>query len=196
MRLNLFLWFDERPRPKTVFLEKVSAVMEEHFVHTTLVDIAAQGQMIFTSAYLSPPNKGRAETRGMPANVSRGETLPHALVVDDAPDVLEMLAILLRHEGYEVITAVSAVEALKAAEAERFDIVVSDIGMPGMDGYSLAAALRAMPSYTNVPLVAVTGFAMYDDRERAVNSGFNAHLTKPINPMTLIELLARLREQG
>ena len=169
---------------------------ENCFVDAPLSETAVLCELIFASAHSSSRPKDKLEPGGMPSSVARGDVQPHALVVDDAPDVLEMLAILLRHEGYEVMTAASAADALAAAQAEQFDVIVSDIGMPGMDGYSLAAALRELPAYSKVPLVAVTGFAMFDDRERAVNSGFDAHLTKPINPITLLELLARLREQG
>ena len=63
-----------------------------------------------------------------------------------------------------------------------------------MNGYELAEALRALPDYEHVPLIAVTGFSVYDDRGRAIQSGFNAHMTKPINPMTLLDLIKSLRE--
>lgn len=118
---------------------------------------------------------------------------PRALVVDDVPDVIEMLEFLLTGEGYAVTTASSALMALGAAKSERFDVVISDIGMPEMDGYDLAAALRALPEYESVPIVALTGFAMFDDRERSLRAGFDAHLTKPIEPRTLLELLEQLR---
>ena len=112
-----------------------------------------------------------------------------ALVVDDAPDVTEMLAMLLSYVGYETVAAFSAAEALEIAQTRQFDIIVSDIGMPGMNGYELAEALRRIPNYESVPMVAVTGFAMYDDRDRAFESGFNAFMTKPVNPLALLELL-------
>lgn len=121
------------------------------------------------------------------------EHMPRALVVDDAPDVVEMLAMLLRRSGYEVVAASSAPDALNAAQDGLFDVVVSDIGMPGMDGYELALALRALPDYASVPMIALTGFAMYADRDRALAAGFNAFLTKPINPMVLVELIESLR---
>jgi two-component system CheB/CheR fusion protein len=66
--------------------------------------------------------------------------------------------------------------------------------MPGMNGYELAVALRQLPNCQSIPMIAVTGFSQYDDRARAIQSGFNAHLTKPINPMTLLELIERLRD--
>jgi len=123
-----------------------------------------------------------------------GENRPRALVVDDAPDVTEMLALFLEHAGYETVMAFSAPDALAAAREERFDVIVSDIGMPGMNGYELAEALRSLPEYNGVPMIAVTGFSVFDDRGRAVQSGFNAHLTKPINPATLLELIQRLEK--
>ncbi len=115
-----------------------------------------------------------------------------ALVVDDAPDITEMIAMLLRHAGYDVVPVFSAMEALNAARIEQFDVVVSDIGMPEMNGYELAESLRALPDYESVPLIAVTGFSLHDDRNQALNAGFNHFLAKPINPMTLIELVEGL----
>jgi len=121
------------------------------------------------------------------------ERKPLALVVDDAPDLAEMLSLFLTHAGYEVVTANSARAAIEAAESTRFDVVISDIGMPRMNGYELARILRALPEYAAVPMIAVTGFSMYDDRERSLQSGFNAHVTKPIDPVFLFELIERLR---
>jgi CheY-like chemotaxis protein len=125
------------------------------------------------------------------SNESRPARL-RVLVVDDAPDVTEMIATLIRFAGYDVTTALSATEAFDAARGDHFDAVVSDIGMPGMNGYQLAEALRALPEYMRTPLVAVTGFTMYDDRERARLSGFDDFLSKPINPSDLLDILKRL----
>ena len=117
---------------------------------------------------------------------------PHVLVVDDAPDVTEMLALMMSYAGYRVSTAFSAAEALEAARSQRFDAVISDIGMPGMSGYQLAEALRALPDYSTTPLIAVTGFSMYEDRERARSAGFDDFLNKPISPGALIDAVKRL----
>jgi CheY-like chemotaxis protein len=115
-----------------------------------------------------------------------------ALVVDDVADVTEMLAVLLTHAGYDVVTAASARAALEAARARQFDVVISDIGMPEMNGYQLAREMRTMPGYETVPMVAVTGYSMFDDKERSTNAGFNAHMTKPIDPRALIDLIEQL----
>jgi len=117
-----------------------------------------------------------------------------ALIVDDVADVSEMLSVFLSLAGYEVVTALSASEALEAARSTHFDVVISDIGMPQMNGYELAQALRSTPGYEGVPLVAVTGFSLYDDLQRSLQSGFNAHLTKPVDPNELFQLIERLRD--
>jgi CheY-like chemotaxis protein len=115
-----------------------------------------------------------------------------ALVVDDVADVTEMLAVVLTHAGYSVVTAASAHAALKAARERQFDVVISDIGMPEMNGYQLAREVRMLPGYEAVPMVAVTGYSMFDDKERSINAGFNAHMTKPIDPRALLDLIEQL----
>jgi len=115
-----------------------------------------------------------------------------ALVVDDVADVTEMLAVVLTHAGYSVVTAASAPAALKAARERQFDVIISDIGMPEMNGYQLAREMRQLPGYETVPMVAVTGYSMFDDKERSTNAGFNAHMTKPIDPRALLDLIEQL----
>jgi CheY-like chemotaxis protein len=115
-----------------------------------------------------------------------------ALVVDDVADVTEMLAVVLSHAGYSVVTASSAPAALKAARERQFDVIISDIGMPEMNGYQLAREMRLLPGYETVPMVAVTGYSMFDDKERSTKAGFNAHMTKPIDPRALLELIEQL----
>ncbi len=115
-----------------------------------------------------------------------------ALVVDDVADVTEMLAVVLSHAGYSVVTAASAPAALKAARERQFDVIISDIGMPEMNGYQLAREVRTLPGYENVPMVAVTGYSMFDDKERSTKAGFNAHMTKPIDPRALLDLIEQL----
>ena len=148
----------------------------------TSISFSSQNPPVFFSETLSSEITGRVS-----------EHRPSALVVDDNPDIREMLAAFLQYSGYEVATASSAAAALKTAQARLFDVIISDIGMPEMNGYELAQALRALPDYREVPMVAVTGFAMYDDHDRAIQAGFNAHLSKPIDPVTLVQLMARLR---
>jgi two-component system, chemotaxis family, CheB/CheR fusion protein len=125
--------------------------------------------------------------------VAQDQDKSRVLVVDDNPDVTYSFAIVLEHAGYDVISATSAQAALKAAQREHFDVIVSDIGMPEMDGYELARALRALPDYVATPMIAVTGFEEFAAHEDAFEAGFNAHLKKPIDLPKLLEILARLR---
>ena len=112
--------------------------------------------------------------------------------MDDVPDVTEMIGLLLKHAGYDVSTADSAKAALRLARKTNYDLVISDIGMPEMNGYELAEALRGLNNYNNTPMIAVTGYSEYDDRGRAVEAGFNVHLTKPIEPAQLLNLMNEL----
>jgi CheY-like chemotaxis protein len=162
---------------------------------TVACAIDAARAAVFAASRLAFGGDAQASNHPSPFSEETQETKnrPRALVVDDAPDVTEMLAILLQYAGYEVVMVYSGPQALSAARAEQFDVVVSDIGMPGMNGYELAEAVRALPAYQATPMIAVTGFTMYEDRDRALRSGFNAFLTKPINPRDLINLVERLR---
>jgi two-component system CheB/CheR fusion protein len=149
---------------------------------------------LMTGSWMS--SAGGDERAGFAHAQGRGEVgtnKPRALVVDDAPDVTEMISLLLQYAGYEVVTVYSGQQALDAARSNAFDVIVSDIGMPGMNGYELAEQLRGFDSYRATPMIAVTGFSMYDDRDRALAAGFNAFLTKPVNPRDLISLVERLR---
>jgi CheY-like chemotaxis protein len=115
-----------------------------------------------------------------------------ALVVDDVADVTEMLAVVLTHAGYDVTTAASAPAALSFARQQQFDVIISDIGMPEMNGYQLAREVRQLPGYETTPMVAVTGYSMFDDKERSTKAGFSAHMTKPIDPRALLDLIEQL----
>jgi two-component system CheB/CheR fusion protein len=103
-----------------------------------------------------------------------------------------MLSVLMTHAGYDVTTAACAPDAIALAREHHFDIVISDIGMPEMNGYQLAQALRSLPDYETVPMVAVTGYSMFDDRNRSLTAGFNEHVTKPIDPRAFLELIEQL----
>jgi two-component system CheB/CheR fusion protein len=120
---------------------------------------------------------------------SSSEAMPQALrslagarilVVDDTRDTLETFAYLLEHAGAHVVQANSGAEALRLAETAAFDLVISDIGMPNMDGYELMAELRRRPRTRTTPTIALTGYGRPEDVHRALASGFDAHLDKPV----------------
>ncbi|MCE9545098.1 MAG: response regulator [Planctomycetia bacterium] len=114
------------------------------------------------------------------------------LVVDDSQAGLFVLGRLLETMGHQVRTASTAAEALQHAKAERPEVVISDIGMPGMDGYELARRLREEPALKDVLLVALTGYAQESDRSKALDAGFDCHLVKPVSMQSLQELLQRV----
>jgi CheY-like chemotaxis protein len=149
---------------------------------------------VLFSSHLSPSrgqtvDSGSSETH---ASVRDSRRRRWALVVDDVSDVTEMLSVLMTHAGYEVSTASSARDAISLAREHNFDVIISDIGMPEMNGYELAKALRLLPGYENIPMVAVTGYSMFDDRNRSLSAGFNEHVTKPIDPRAFLDLIDQL----
>ena len=127
---------------------------------------------------------------GKPPKRGGGRRL-RVLVVEDNADIRETLALLLRMWGHEVMLAERGDEGLARALRERPDFALIDIGLPGMNGYQLAAAIRG--GSTGQPgacrLVAMTGYGQPADRERAAQAGFDAHLLKPVDSETLRELL-------
>ncbi|MGZ5575516.1 MAG: PAS domain S-box protein [Methylobacter sp.] len=111
------------------------------------------------------------------------------LVVDDNQDIAESLALLLEIDGHQVQTANNGFTALEIARAERPDVILLDIGLPGMDGYSVAQALRQDHGFERTLLIALTGYGQSDDRKKSHAAGFDAHLVKPVNIETLRKLL-------
>ncbi len=153
---------------------------------------ATQPQGSATGLQPAPPT-GYSQVDRDDDTVPENQFKPRALVVDDSTDIAFMMVMILQHAGYEAAMAVSAVEGLALAQREHFDLIISDIGMPEMDGYAFAKRLRALPAYATIPMIAVTGFAEYDDRDRALSAGFNTHLKKPVDVVKLLELIESLR---
>ncbi len=112
------------------------------------------------------------------------------LVADDNPDARESLATLLSLSGHEVFSAQDGSEALLAAERCRPNVALLDIGMPHANGYEVARRIRGEPWGRDMLLVALTGWGQESDRRRSHEAGFNTHLTKPVDPSVLDELLA------
>jgi signal transduction histidine kinase len=138
--------------------------------HTVAVQETA---VISSSAALPPPVTGSV------------------LVVDDNEDLAEGFALLLRTWGYVVDVARDGPSALTAALERPPALVLLDIGLPGLDGYEVAQRLRARPGLEQARLVALTGYGQEEDRSRARAAGFDYHLTKPVEPDDLRQLLAR-----
>jgi PAS domain S-box-containing protein len=118
------------------------------------------------------------------------------LVIEDSPDTLNMLQVVFEISGYEVTLCQTPTEALRVAASMWFDMIISDIGMPEIDGYELLARLREIPQLRDVPAVALTGYASHADAERARSAGFDAHIAKPVDPTELATRIEELLQQG
>jgi len=118
------------------------------------------------------------------------------LVVEDSEDTLTLLSAMFVREGANVITATSASEALSAASKKRPDVVISDIGMPDVDGYEFLQRLKEIPGMNGVPAIAVSGYASDDDRHRALSVGYLTLVPKPIDVDVLFDLIHDLNLSG
>lgn len=114
------------------------------------------------------------------------------LVVDDEAKLLRAVAVTLRAEGYEVTTARSGAEALVSINASVPDLIVSDIRMPGMDGYQLARALRASPRTSLIPIIFLTAKGERKDRLAGIRTGVDAYITKPFDPEELLAVISNI----
>jgi signal transduction histidine kinase/CheY-like chemotaxis protein/putative methionine-R-sulfoxide reductase with GAF domain len=165
------------------------------------------------SAASEGPGRGASFTVRLPLSVSVARALPEppgaalpdaprarslegldVLIVDDDPDALELLRAILGAAGASVRSAASAAEALKRLEAHVPDVVVSDVEMPGEDGYTLVRRLRQRPREAGgaLPVVALTAYGGLRERVRALEAGFDMHIAKPADPVELTAVLARL----
>jgi len=158
------------------------------------------------SAESDGPNKGSRFTVRLPL---LRETVPLAvaappavemnliagtsfLIVDDSADTIAMLKELLQINGASVATATNGADGLRLAAENEFDVILSDISMPEMDGFEFLQRLRKIAGRQHVPVIAITGFGRSNDVERARAAGFHSHLTKPLNLQALAEVLQEL----
>ncbi len=144
-----------------------------------------------------PTAEGPADQPIAKQSPETAKTLPSTstsriLVVDDNPDTTATLAKILEGMGHQVHMAHNGLEAVHAAAVFRPDIVLLDIGLPKLNGYEVAQRIRQQPRDYKVSLIAVTGWGQLEDRRRAMEAGFDHHLTKPVDLTALTRLLATL----
>src|SRR6185369_3180227 len=111
------------------------------------------------------------------------------LVVDDNQDAAQSLAMLMSLDGHEVEAVFLPEQALQRVELRPPEVILLDIGLPGMDGYEVARRVRAMPGGQSIRLIALTGYGQAEDRRRALDAGFNEHLVKPVETEKLQQAL-------
>lgn len=128
------------------------------------------------------------EARGSAVTAERSDRA-RIVIADDNEDLLQMLAWFLEGEGFEVHSALDGHEAVRLAEQHRPDVMILDLGMPGVDGYEAARTVRARPWGDATKLVAHSGYGRREDKHRALEAGFDVHLTKPVDPRELVRLI-------
>lgn len=133
-----------------------------------------------------PRSASRTATTAVSAELA-GVTI---LVVDDQLDARELIKRILTDCGADVWVAAGAEEALGLLDQHTPDILVSDIGMPGVDGYELLRRIRKRADGTRLPAIALTAFARSEDRTRALRAGFVVHVAKPVDPAELVATVA------
>ncbi len=114
------------------------------------------------------------------------------LAVDDSASMRQMVTFTLREAGYEVVDAADGVQALELAKSRQFDLVLSDVNMPNMDGISLIRALRELPAYKFTPILMLTTEAGSDKKQEGKSAGATGWIVKPFNPEQLLSTIKRV----
>jgi CheY-like chemotaxis protein len=140
----------------------------------------------FTSWSETKTSKKSAEVKGSQANEQGKRCI---LVVEDHDDTLRSMKLLLNRLGYEVLAAENMTDALRIAQDQHFDILLSDIGLPDGSGLELLKRIRL---FREVPALALSGFGMDEDIERSRDAGFSDHITKPVSIDRLQAAIAEL----
>ena len=121
-----------------------------------------------------------------------GTGQPTILIVENEVSNRILIERVLSTRGYHCLSASNGREALEILDRELVDLILTDLSMPVLDGYRTTQLIRARPAYTNVPIVAVTAYALNDENEAAIQIGCNEYLTKPFKPRQLLEVVDRL----
>jgi PAS domain S-box-containing protein len=157
-------------------------------MHGGTVEAFSQGPGCGARFTIRLPSVGMAQPRAVHA--PSVPALPRrVLIVDDNRDAAESLALLLALDGHDTRAVFTPEDALRCVSEQAFDVMLLDIGLPGMDGYEVARRTRGMQGLERMRLVALTGYGQAEDRQRALDAGFDAHLVKPVEPERLQQVL-------
>ncbi|MEO7969759.1 MAG: response regulator, partial [bacterium] len=164
-------------------------------VHGGTIEATSGGAGLGSAFIITLPLEGMAghasEKTASGSKLNAGPAI-RILLVEDEPDTLEMLDASFRRRGFETIACGSAVAALECIGRQQFDIIISDIAMPEVDGLELMRELRLRPGLATVPAIALTGYASQTDAKAAIAAGFDLHLSKPIDPSDLVAAVSNL----
>jgi len=114
------------------------------------------------------------------------------LIVEDSPQNMRLLEMVLGAKGYTLLKATDGEEALDMAMREQPDLVIMDVQIPKLSGLEVTRKLRETPAFSHTPIIGITAYAMKGDRERVIESGCDAYLSKPINTRELPEIIAQM----
>jgi two-component system chemotaxis response regulator CheY len=115
------------------------------------------------------------------------------LVVEDSPIMRQLIVFALKRiPGFQIVEAIDGLDGLKKLNAEKFDLILTDINMPIMDGLKLVSMVRNDPSYKETPIIVITTEGAIEDRERALALGADEYITKPIQTMKILETVKKL----
>ena len=168
-------------------------------MHGGVVEAESPGPGGGTEVTLRLPlaGAGTSEEATMADAAPGGARARRCLIIEDNVDAAESLSLLLQLTGHEADVAFDGSAGLEKARASRPEVVLCDIGLPGhLDGYGVARAFRADPELRSAFLIALTGYGQEEDRRRALDAGFDAHLTKPADLDTLRRLLYNPSRSG
>ena len=132
----------------------------------------------------------------VPPVITPGTRQPTILIIENEVSNRILIERVLSTRGYRCISASNGLEALNILDHEGVDLILTDLSMPVLDGYRTTQLIRERPSLSNVPIVAVTAYALNDENEAAMRIGCNEYLTKPFKPRQLLEVVDRLLPQG
>jgi CheY-like chemotaxis protein len=136
---------------------------------------------------------GRTQMTNIPITSTRPQTI---LIIENEVSNRILIERVLSTKGYHCLSASNGLEALDLLEREGVDLILTDLSMPILDGYSTTRLIRERPALSHVPIVAVTAYALSDENEAALQAGCNEYLTKPFKPRQLLDVVARLLPQS
>ena len=167
-------------------------------LHYGTVSVESAGRNRGATFKVTLPLIERSSTNQTPSSIRKESMTPdrlagtHVLAIDDEIDSLELLSLVFQQEGANVTAVSSANEALEAIDKVTPDIIISDIGMPRIDGYTLMNQIRSLPKGKTIPAIALTAYAGDIDRQHSLNAGFQHHISKPIDIDRLLDIAIKL----
>jgi signal transduction histidine kinase/ActR/RegA family two-component response regulator len=178
-------------------LALVKRLVEMHEGTVEVFSTIGKGSEFVVSLPMALTNEFSPKTKQPPTETAKPTRANlRVLVVDDNVDAAAALAMLLQASGHQVQVAHTGPTGLAAARDFRPDVLLMDIGLPGLDGWQVAKRIRQQPVFGNIVLIAVTGYGQNADRQRSQNAGFDYHLVKPVDFEKLRKILAAVSEKA